>query len=117
MLRTLMHVANGDNGRLISIIVLEFVIVIISYCADLTVFTTYCLTEDPHPILLNVVDNMSAHSWTTHTYKSSRNSKLNAKFSCYLQMNSPTDINSTWVSTLDDAIAGEISRLKGLISS
>ena len=55
--RTLKYLPNNKNGRLISINVLEFVVVIIDYCAALTVITTENVTEDPHPILLNIADN------------------------------------------------------------
>ena len=47
---------------------------------DLTDLTTHHLTEYPHQILLNTVDNVSAYSWTTHTCKSSRLGKLLAMF-------------------------------------
>ena len=62
--RTLKYLPDNKNRRLISINVLEFVVVIIDYCAALTVITTENVTEDPHPILLNIADNTSTHSWT-----------------------------------------------------
>ena len=71
---------NNKDKNLISINVLEFVIVIINYCAALTVVVTEHVTDDPHLVLLNAVDKMSAHSWTTNTYKSSRIGRLLAKF-------------------------------------
>ena len=69
--RTLKHMPNNKDERLISINVLEFIVVIIDYCAALVVVMTENVTDDPFPILLNAVDNTSAHSWTTHTCKSS----------------------------------------------
>ena len=59
--------------------VLEFVIVIINYCAALTVVLTEYVTDDPHPVLLHVVDNTSSNLWTTSTCKSSRIGRLLAK--------------------------------------
>jgi hypothetical protein len=53
VVRTLKHMPNGNDGRLISINVLEYVIVIISYYAALTVIMTQNVTDDPHPILIN----------------------------------------------------------------
>ena len=58
VLRTLKHLPDNNNGRLISINILECVVVIIDYCAALTVIITEDVTYDPHPILLNIADNM-----------------------------------------------------------
>ncbi len=60
---------NNNNGMLLSINVLEFVTVIINYCAALHVVRTSHVTDDPHPVILNVTDNSSALSWTLHTCK------------------------------------------------
>ena len=94
VLRTLKHFPNNKDGRLISINVLEFVVVIIDYCAALTVVTIENVTDYPHPILLNIADNTSAHSWTMHTCKSSRLGRLLARLFCYLLMDSILGVNS-----------------------
>jgi hypothetical protein len=57
---------------LVLINVLEFMTVIINYCAALHVVRTSPLTEDPHPVILNITDNSSALSWTLHTCKQSK---------------------------------------------
>ena len=64
-----------------SINMLEFVTVIIDYCAAYTVITTEYVTDDPHPVLLSMADNTSADSWTNHTCKGSILGRLLAKFS------------------------------------
>ena len=110
--RTLKHLPNNEDKKLISINVLEFLIVIINYCGAWTVFGSENVTEDPHPILLNGVDNMSANSWTVHTCKGSRLGKLLAKFFCFLLMDATLGVNSKWISTTDNFIADEISRIK-----
>ena len=112
--RTLKHLSNNESNNFISINVLEFLVVIINYCAALTVVTTERFTDDPHPVLLNIVDNTSAHSWTTHTCKASHLGKLLAKFLCYLLMDAILGINSSWISTTDNYIADDISRIKKL---
>ncbi len=63
--RTLLKKKNNSDGLLISINVLEFVTVIINYCAALHLVLEENVTEDKFPVLLNVTDNMSAVSWTT----------------------------------------------------
>ncbi len=49
--------------------VLEFVTVIINYCAALHVVQTSPITDDPHLVILNVTNNSSALSWTLHMCK------------------------------------------------
>ena len=117
ILRTLKHLSDNKKGNLISINILEFVVVIIDYCAALTVIMTENVTDDPYPILLNIADDTSAHSWTMHTCKSSRLGKLLARLFCYLLMDSRLGINSKWIDTNDNHIADAISRLKKLQAS
>ena len=112
--RTLKHLADNGHNNLISINVLEFFTIIINYCGALTALKNGNYTSDPHPILLNMTDNTSTHSWTNHTCKNSRLGKLLAKFFCYLLMDSPLGINSKWLSTTDNVIADDISRIKKL---
>jgi hypothetical protein len=46
--RTLLHRKDNKDGRLISINILEFLTVIINYCAALHMFTTSNITSDPY---------------------------------------------------------------------
>ncbi len=110
--RTLLFKSNNKDSLVVSINVLELVTVIINYCAALYIFWTTNITEDPHPVLLNIIDNASALSWTLHTCKRSRIGCLLAHFFCSLLINSPLGINLQWISTVDNKIADDISRLK-----
>jgi hypothetical protein len=67
--RTLQFKTRNDNGMLVWINVLEFVTVIINYCAALHVVWTSPITEDPHPVILDVTNNSSTLSWTLHACK------------------------------------------------
>jgi hypothetical protein len=109
---TLLHKRDNADGLLISINTLEFVTVIINYCATLHVVLTKDPTNDLSLVLLNVTDNASALSWTTGACQKSRISRLLARFFCPLLINSPLGINSQWISMLDNAIAYDISRAK-----
>jgi len=91
--RTLKHKKDNKDGLLISINILEFVTVIINYCAVLHFVMTMSATDDPYPVLLNVTDNASALSWTTGSCKKSK-------------------VGSKWISTDDNKIADDISRIK-----
>ena len=53
----LIHLHDKKDNNLISINVLEFVTVIIDYCAAYTVATTQDATDDPHSALLSFGDN------------------------------------------------------------
>jgi hypothetical protein len=64
-LRTLLHKQDNADGLLISINVLEFVTVIINYCAALHMVLSRNPTNNPYPVLLNITNNASALSWTT----------------------------------------------------
>ena len=110
--RTLLHMKDNKDGTLISINVLEFVTVIINYIAALHVIRTTNITNDPYPVLLNVTDNTSALNWTLNACRKSKIGKLLSRFFCSLLINSPLGINSQWISTHENNIADDISRLK-----
>jgi hypothetical protein len=92
-----------------SINILEFVTVIINYYTALHVVRTSPVTDDPHPIILNVTDNSSALSWTLHTCKRSKIGQMLAQFFCSLLINLPLGINSQWISAINNKITGNIS--------
>ncbi len=108
-LHTLLHKQDDVDGWLISINFLEFVTVIINYCAALHMVLSTNPTNNPYPVLLNVTDNTSALSWTTGACCRSRIGRIIARFFCSLLINSPLSINSQWISTLHNAIADDIS--------
>jgi hypothetical protein len=56
--RTLCFKTNNNDGMLVSINVLEFVMVIINYCAALHVVWTSPVTDNPHPVILNITDTL-----------------------------------------------------------
>ena len=107
-----MYKQDNLDDLLISINVLEFVTVVLNYCAILHIVTTTDATDDPHPIVLNVTDNRSALNWTLHACKTSRIGRLLARVFCSFLINSPVGITSKWISTHENLIADDISRQK-----
>ena len=101
-----------QDAPLVSINVLKYVTVIINYIAALHVLRTTNVTDDPHPVLLNITNNSLALSWTMHTCKRSRIGCLLGRFFCSLLINSPLGIDSQWISTVDNKIPDDISCLK-----
>jgi hypothetical protein len=57
--RTIRFKTSNNNSMLVSINVLEFMMVIINYCTALHVVQTSPVTDNPHPVILNVTDNSS----------------------------------------------------------
>ncbi len=109
---TLLFKTSNNNGMLVLINVLEFVMVIINYCTTLHVVRTSPVTAYPHPVILNVTNNSSALSWTLHTCKQSKIEQMLARFFCLLSINLPLGINSQWISTINNKVADNISYLK-----
>ena len=112
---TLMFKSDDKDGTLISINILEFVTIIINYVASLHVITTTNVMDNPHSVLLNVIDNTSTLSWTTGACRRSKIGRRLARFFCLLLINSPLGINSQWISTVTNKIADNISCLKKLL--
>jgi hypothetical protein len=70
------------------------------------------IIDDPNPVVLCVMDNISAKKWTTHTCKKSIIGRALARFFCGLLIGSGIGINATWISTTENKIADDISRIK-----
>jgi hypothetical protein len=111
-LSMLLHKRDNADGLLISINILEFVTIIINYCAALQMVLSKNPTNNPYPVLLNVTDNVSALSLTTGACRKSRIGCLLARFFCSLLISSSLGINSQWISTLHNAITNDISCAK-----
>jgi hypothetical protein len=80
----LLYLKEDSDKRFISINTLEYVTIIISYCASLIAFATQKINNDPYPVVLCVTDNTSALNWTLHTSKKSRIGRALARFFCGL---------------------------------
>ncbi len=84
--RSLQFRSNNNDGMLVSINVLKFMMVIINYSAH--VVWTSLVTDDPHPVILNVTRNSSALSWTLHMCQQSKIGQMLARFFCSLLITS-----------------------------
>ncbi len=115
-LHMLLHKHDKADGQLISINILEFVTIIINYCAALHMVLSTNPTNNPYSVLLNVTDNVSALSWTAVACFRSRICHLLARSFCLLLINLSLGINSQWISMLHNAIADDISHAKNATS-
>ena len=70
--RTLLYLKNNKDETFVSINCLEYVTIIINYCAAITAISeSDNIINDPNLVVLCVTDNISATNWTTHTCKKS----------------------------------------------
>jgi hypothetical protein len=110
--RTLLHLKDNSNKRFISINCLEYVTVILNYCASLVAFASRKVNNNPHPVVLCVTDNTSTLNWTLHTSKKSPIGRSLARFFCGLLIGSNVGVNAKWISTIENVLADKILRLK-----
>ena len=115
--RTLLHLKDNSDRTFISINCLEYVTIILNYCASLVTFASRKVNDDPYPVVLCVTDNTSALNWTLHTSKKSMIGRALARFFCGLLIGSDVGVNAKWISTIENLIADKISRLKALIDT
>ena len=96
VLRT--RLKNNKSGLMISINVLELICVIIN---DLSTY----------PVMLNWCDNTAACSWVSHRCKESLIGRRLARLLVGLLVGTKLGIQAEWISTFDNGLADEISRL------
>lgn len=111
--RTLIHLRDDSAGNLISINALEFVTVILNYCATRSIISESNLfADDPFPVILCMTDNTSALNWVNHRCKGSLLGRALGRLFVGLLMDSPLGINAAWINTHDNEVADGLSRYK-----
>jgi hypothetical protein len=113
----LLHLKDNSDKTFILINCLEYVTIILNYCASLVAFVTWKVNDDPYPVVLCVTDSTSALNWTLHTSKKSIIGRALARFFCGLLIGSNVGMNTKWISTIKNLIANKISRLKEFINT
>jgi hypothetical protein len=98
--RTLLHLKDNSDKSFILINCLEFVTIILNYCASLVVFENCKVNDDPHPVVLCVTDNTSALNWIPYMSKKLIIGRALASFFCGLLIGSNVGINAKWISTI-----------------
>jgi hypothetical protein len=93
LLRTLLHLKNNKSSTFISINCLEYITIIINYCAALTAFYEDLASNDPNPAVLCITDNINAKNWTIHTSKKSIIGQALARIFCGLLINLRVGVN------------------------
>jgi hypothetical protein len=102
---------NNKRGKLISINTLEFGMTIINLAAVMCALAHGIPCEDPHPVLLNYCDNIAACAWINYKCKESLIGRRLAMIYIGLILNSNLGVQAEWISTTQNFIADDISRL------
>ncbi len=114
----LLHLKINNNQNFISLNVLEYVRIIINYCGALTTYLLEeGLTDNPHPVVLCITNNISAKNLKMHTCKKSIVGRSMVHFFCGLLIGLEVGINAKWICTKANKIADKILRLKKSLTS
>ena len=101
-----------DKGDIISINVLEYAAMIITYVAGYHVMAQLAPSQtDPFPLLELWADNTTAESWILKASKASKWGRALSRIQCALMINNPVGITSNYINTLDNVIADRLSRI------
>ncbi len=92
--RTLLHLKDYSDATFISINCLEYVTIILNYCASIITFATRKVNNNLHTVILCVTDNKSALNWTLHTSKKLIIGRAIARFFCSLLIGSNVGDNA-----------------------
>ena len=106
------YLPNNKSGKLISINVLEMVCIILNFAAAICVCAFDKIDLSTHPVLLNFCDNTSACSWVNKFCKHSMIGRRLGRMFVGLLMSTKLAVQAEWISTTENEIADEISRLK-----
>ena len=102
----------NSQGKLVSINVLEYAAMIITYVAGYHVMVQVDPSaEDPFPLMELWADNTTAESWIIKASKVSPIGRALSRIQCALMINNPVGITSRYISTLNNVIADRISRI------
>ena len=110
--RTLCKLRDSKSGKFISIKVLEYASIIINFAAVSLYFRQHPDVSNPFPLALLFADNISAEVWAIKGCKCSFIGRALGRLLCALLINNPVGLSTDWVSTHDNKIADQISRLK-----
>ncbi len=98
--RMLLHIKNNLDAIFISINCLEYVTIILNYCASIVMFATQKISYNPHPVILCVAYNTCDLNWTLHTSKKLIVGRALARFFCGLVIDLNVSVNAKWINTM-----------------
>ena len=110
--RTLLHLRNNKNGRLISINVLEYAGIIITYIAATHYFLANPRDTDSQPVARLIADNSASKSWIVKACTRSAIGRALGRVQCALMINNPVGLDCDHVCSKDNKVADGLSRIE-----
>lgn len=111
-LRTLLHIRNNSNNKLISINVLEYVALLVTFLlAQKEIVSSNALEADPHPHVLVEGDNTASESWSKKGAKHSSCGRALGRLHAALMIDNPVHFKVTHIATDNNVVADKISRV------
>lgn len=111
-LRTLLHVKNNANKNLISINILEYAALLVTFIlAHRAITTDNHLERDPYPHFMVDGDNTAAESWAKKGAKHSPGSRALGRLHAALMIGNPIHFKVAHIATKDNVVADKISRI------
>jgi len=103
---------HGVQSTRLSINLLEYIAIILSFAAAITRVTQGVETSQPHPTVLIYSDNTTALSWTKKAASSTKEGKALAHLLTSLMIHHPSvGLSSKFISGSDNTVADSISRM------
>jgi hypothetical protein len=110
--KTLRYVRSNKNGDLVSINVLEYAAMLITYAAAYHFYREHPDVTDPFPLVSLLADNTTAESWMETACTSSLIGRALGRLQCAMMMNNNVGFHTGHVTTTNNVIADRLSRLK-----
>ena len=111
--RTLLHIRNKANKQLISINVLEYAALLVTFIlAHRIISEEGHFTKDPHPHFLVEGDNTASESWAKKGAKHSKGGRALGRLHAALMIGNPVHFTVAHIATDKNVVADKISRIQ-----
>ena len=109
--RTLIYIRNNAKGSLVSINVLEYVALLITYAGAIHFYKCHSNKTDPSPLVLFYVDNTVSEFWGGKACTSSLIGQALSRLQCAMMINNSVAIQTAHITTQANVIMDRISRI------
>ena len=100
------------KGHIVSINLLEYATILISYAASITIVNDFpALSSHPFPLINIQTDNKSALSWTRKAASSTNEGKALARILTSMMIPSRLGLSATFIPGVDNHLADRLSRM------
>lgn len=108
---TLIYVRNNKEGKLVSINVLEYAALLVTYAAAYHYHHNHPDPSDPYPVVKFYADNTACESWMEKACNSSLIGRALSRLQCAMMINNNVGFSTGHITTKDNVIADLLSRI------